>query len=107
MDPHDKKLIESVMEFKDRIAREVMVPRVDIFSLPHDTTIEEAAKLIYKEGYSRTPVYKDTLDNLTARGYKAELFYEPDVDRIIAIGTHPIPSHKRDEWIRSHELLTF
>ena len=51
--------------------------------------------------------YKDTLDNLTARGYKAELFYEPDVDRIIAIGTHPIPSHKRDEWIRSHELLTF
>ena len=64
LDPHDKKLIESVMEFKDRIAREVMVPRVDIFSLPHDTTIEEAAKFLYQEGYSRTPVYKDTLDNI-------------------------------------------
>lgn len=64
LDPHDKKLIESVMEFKDRIAREVMVPRVDIFSLPYDTTIEEAATLLYKEGYSRTPVYKDTLDNI-------------------------------------------
>jgi putative hemolysin len=64
LDPHDKKLIESVMEFKDRIAREVMVPRVDIFSLPHDATIEEAATLLYKEGYSRTPVYKDTLDNI-------------------------------------------
>ncbi len=64
LDPHDRKLIESVMQFKDRIAREVMVPRVDIFSLPYDTTIEEAAKLIYKEGYSRTPVYKDTLDNI-------------------------------------------
>jgi CBS domain containing-hemolysin-like protein len=64
LDPHDKKLIESVMEFKDRIAREVMVPRVDIFSLPHDTTIEEAATLLYQEGYSRIPVYKDTLDNI-------------------------------------------
>lgn len=64
LDPHDKKLIESVMEFKDRIAREVMVPRVDIFSLSENTTIEEAATLIYKEGYSRTPVYKDTLDNI-------------------------------------------
>lgn len=64
LDPHDKKLIESVMEFKDRIAREIMVPRVDIFSLPHDTTVEEAATLIYKEGYSRIPVYKDTLDNI-------------------------------------------
>ena len=64
LDPHDKKLIESVMGFKDRIAREVMVPRVDIFSLPHEATIEEAATLLYKEGYSRTPVYKDTLDNI-------------------------------------------
>lgn len=64
LDPHDKKLIESVMAFKDRIAREVMVPRVDIFSLPHDMTVEEAATLIYQEGYSRTPVYKDTLDNI-------------------------------------------
>lgn len=64
LDPHDKKLIEAVMAFKDRIAREVMVPRVDIFSLPDDITIEEAATLLYLEGYSRTPVFKDTLDNI-------------------------------------------
>lgn len=64
LDPHDKKLMESVMEFKYRIAREIMVPRVDIFCLPSDTTIEEAAKLLYEEGYSRIPVYKDTLDNI-------------------------------------------
>lgn len=64
LDPHDKKLIEAIMGFKDRIAREVMVPRVDIFGLSYDTTIEQAAILIYKEGYSRTPVYKDTLDNI-------------------------------------------
>lgn len=63
-DAHDKKLLEAVMGFKDRIAREVMVPRVDIFSLPYNTTIENAATLISKEGYSRTPVYKDTLDNI-------------------------------------------
>lgn len=64
LDPQDKKLIEAVMGFKDRIAREVMVPRVDIFSLSSDTTVEEAAILLYKEGYSRTPVYQDTLDNI-------------------------------------------
>jgi putative hemolysin len=65
LDSQDKQLIESVMEFKDRIAREIMVPRVDIFSLPEQTTIEEATTLIYKEGYSRIPVYKETLDNIT------------------------------------------
>lgn len=64
VDPHDKKLLESVMAFRERIAREVMVPRVEVFSLPHDTTIEEAAAVLLNEGYSRTPVYKNTLDNI-------------------------------------------
>jgi len=64
LDPHDIKLIESVMEFKDRIAREVMVPRVDVFSLENTTTIEEAAKRLHDEGYSRTPVFQNTLDNI-------------------------------------------
>lgn len=64
LDPHDKKLIESVMSFKDRIAREVMVPRVDVFSLPAEMPIKDAATLLYQEGYSRTPVYKGTLDDI-------------------------------------------
>lgn len=64
LDMHDKKLLESVMAFKDRIAREVMVPRVDIFSLSYDTTIEQAAVQVLNEGYSRTPVYKNNLDNI-------------------------------------------
>jgi len=60
----DKLLFESVLEFRDRIAREVMVPRIDIFSLASDTTIKEAAQLLDKEGYSRTPVFKNTIDNI-------------------------------------------
>lgn len=64
LDPHDKKLIASVVAFKDRIAREIMVPRVDVFSLASTTTIQDAAKILLKEGYSRTPVYENTLDNI-------------------------------------------
>lgn len=64
LDSHDKKLIEAVLSFRDRIAREVMVPRVDMFSLSADTTIKEAAKLIENEGYSRTPIYNNTVDNV-------------------------------------------
>jgi putative hemolysin len=61
---HEKKLIESVLRFKDRIAREVMVPRVDVFSLSADTPIIEASKLIQTEGYSRIPIYRNTVDNI-------------------------------------------
>jgi CBS domain containing-hemolysin-like protein len=62
---HDKKLIESVLSFRERIAREVMVPRVNVFSLPAETSIKDAAKLLAAEGYSRTPIYRTTIDDIT------------------------------------------
>lgn len=64
LDFHEKKLIEHVLRFKDRIAREVMVPRVDIFSLSASTPIKKAAELVKEEGYSRIPVYRNTVDNI-------------------------------------------
>jgi CBS domain containing-hemolysin-like protein len=64
LEPQDKKLIESVVLFRDRIVREVMVPRIDLFSLPVSTSIKEAAIKLQKEGYSRTPVYQGTIDHI-------------------------------------------
>ncbi len=64
LDPNEQKLILSVVSFKERIAREVMVPRINIFSLNADISLEEAAANFLKEGYSRIPVYKDSVDNI-------------------------------------------
>lgn len=64
LDPQDKELIESVMEFKGRVAREIMVPRVDMFSLPIETSIKKAAAALIEEGYSRIPIYQNSLDNI-------------------------------------------
>lgn len=64
LSPHDKKLIESVIYFQNRIVREVMVPRMDMFCLDARTSIKEAVMRLEEEGYSRVPVYKDTLDNI-------------------------------------------
>lgn len=64
LDPNDQKLILSMASFKERIVREVMVPRIDVFSLPIETTVEEAAENLTKEGYSRIPVYRDSVDHI-------------------------------------------
>ena len=64
INPHDKKLIESVLSFRERIAREVMVPRVNVFSLSADLSIKEAARLLAPEGFSRIPIYRNTVDNV-------------------------------------------
>jgi CBS domain containing-hemolysin-like protein len=60
----EKKLIHTVISFKDRIVREVMVPRIDVFSLSSETSILEAAKHFSLEGYSRIPVYKENVDKI-------------------------------------------
>jgi len=64
LQPEEKKIFQSIVSFRDRVAREVMVPRIDTFCLPSTTTIREAAPLLQKEGYSRTPVYRQTVDEI-------------------------------------------
>ena len=64
LDPTEQKFILSIVSFKERIAREVMVPRINIFSLADDTPVHEAAQSFLAEGYSRIPVYKDSVDNI-------------------------------------------
>lgn len=60
----DKKLLESVLKFKDRIVREVMVPRSELFSLPTTTTLQEASIELIREGFSRIPIYRGHIDNI-------------------------------------------
>jgi putative hemolysin len=61
---HDRKLIESVVRFQSLLAREVMVPRIDMFSLNASLSIQEAVKVLQDQGYSRIPVYKETIDHI-------------------------------------------
>lgn len=64
MDPEEKKMLESVVSLRDRIVREVMVPRVDIFALPAKTPLREAAKELEENGYSRVPIYTNGIDEI-------------------------------------------
>ncbi len=64
LEARDKELIESVVDFRSRIAREVMVPRVDVFALPASTTIREASRRLDAEGYSRVPIFEETIDDV-------------------------------------------
>lgn len=64
LEEKDRELFESVVSFHNRVVREIMIPRVDVFALPDDIPIYEAAKKLEAEGYSRIPVYKETIDEI-------------------------------------------
>ncbi len=63
-DDLDQKLLISFLSFKNKVVREIMVPRIDLFTLSSDTTINKAAEYFLEEDYSRIPVYKGSVDHI-------------------------------------------
>ncbi len=64
LEQEEKEMIHSIFEFGDSIAKEVMVPRPDMFCLEVNTPLKIAAEKIAQQGHSRIPVYDGTIDNI-------------------------------------------
>ncbi|HKZ38719.1 MAG TPA: hemolysin family protein [Chryseolinea sp.] len=64
IEPGERELIQNVFDFDDRIVRQVMVPRVKISGLKANLTIPETMEIVLKEGYSRYPVFENSLDEI-------------------------------------------
>ncbi|ABS28130.1 hemolysin family protein [Anaeromyxobacter sp. Fw109-5] len=58
------ELIHAVFEFRDKIARDVMVPRTEVVALDVDTPVHEILRLMAEEGHSRMPIYRGSLDHI-------------------------------------------
>lgn len=73
IDKTEHELIASIFEFTDTTAKEVMIPRPDVVAININTPREEIVKIVLEEGYSRMPVYKDTIDNIIGVAYTKDL----------------------------------
>lgn len=63
IEQRERRLIESILEFGDTVAREIMVPRPDMVVLQSSLTVSAALDTAIEHGYSRLPVMADTSDN--------------------------------------------
>jgi len=66
-DPSDQpqmEMIEDALEFREQVARNVMVPRTDIIAIPGSATIDEAIAIAREEGFTRYPVYGQNIDDI-------------------------------------------
>ncbi|MCF7806495.1 MAG: hemolysin family protein [Simkaniaceae bacterium] len=64
LSPIDRKLLISVASFQERIVREVMIPRIDMFSVSANRTVYECMQEFIQQGYSRIPVFEDDIDHI-------------------------------------------
>lgn len=64
LDPEEHEMIHSVIDLQTQFAKEVMVPRIQIQSLPEEATPEELKALFIESGRTRLPVYRETIDHV-------------------------------------------
>ena len=94
IEEEDRKLIQSVVEFGDKIVREVMTPRPKIVAIAADATLEELRTLVINEQYSRIPVYEQNIDQIIGFVHVRDMFEleeEERKERTVRELMRPIP----------------
>jgi putative hemolysin len=102
----DRDLVRSAVEFGDKVVREVMTPRPAMFAVPGTITLEQFLELIRAQGFSRVPVYRETLDNVTGIAFTHDLLQISDADaRSKTVASIQRPAAFVPETKKVNELL--
>ena len=91
------EMIRNVLDFKDLVVKDVMVPRRLVTGVPVSASLAEIIGIVSREGHSRYPVYRETLDNVVG------LLYVKDLFRVVEKGE--LATAKLDDIIRRHTLF--
>ncbi len=80
LEESDRDLVRSVVEFGDKVVREVMTPRPDIFAVPGTLTLDQFTAAIAEHAFSRVPVYSAILDEITGIAFAHDLLQVADTE---------------------------
>ena len=69
----ERRLIESIIEFGDTVAREVMVPRPDMITVSHEFRVADVMEVVLLNGYSRVPVLGEGIDDVIGLVFAKDL----------------------------------
>lgn len=97
----DRELVRSVVEFGDKVVREVMTPRPDIFAVPSTMSLAVFTEQVKEHNLSRVPVYTGSLDHITGVAFARDLLGVNDSDAVfrtvagLSRDAHFIPETKK------------
>jgi len=79
------EMIQSLIEFGDIVAREIMIPRTDMVAISRDSTLREVIQLFIQYGHSRLPVYQKDIDDIIGVLHIKDLlaYWESPADTVL------------------------
>jgi putative hemolysin len=73
IEAQEEQMIKGIIELEETVVREVMTPRVDVVAVPETATLEDLLAVVTEHGYSRLPVYHETIDSVRGIVYARDL----------------------------------
>jgi CBS domain containing-hemolysin-like protein len=102
----EKEMIRGILGLEETSAHEIMVPRTDIVAVDVDAPLAEAIDLVLERGYSRIPLYQDTIDNIVGIIYAKDLLrYTRDEESQVSLLDIARPPYFIPESKKIGELL--
>jgi CBS domain containing-hemolysin-like protein len=106
LEESDRELVRSAVEFGDKLVREIMTPRPEIFAVPESMLLEVFLETLKEHNFSRVPVYAGTLDAVTGIAFSHDLLQITDVEaRTRTVGSIQRPAALTPETKKGYELL--
>ena len=107
LEEDETQMVRSILDLDKTLAREIMVPRIDIVALDAKSSLTELVRTVIEAGVSRIPIYENTIDNVVGVVYAKDVLKYwgqpnngPSLDQI-ARAPHFIPETKRvDELLQ-------
>jgi putative hemolysin len=103
----ERTMIDNVLELEEKTVREVMVPRPDIVALSASASVRTAVDTFVREGYSRMPIFRETIDAIVGILYGKDLFplmidnrYEDPVGEFVRPAYFVPESKRADDLLR-------
>jgi CBS domain containing-hemolysin-like protein len=106
LEESDRELVRSAVEFGDKLVREIMTPRPQIFAVPDSMSLEEFLEALRENNFSRVPVYAGTLDAITGIAFAHDLLQISDTEaKTRTVGSIQRPAALVPETKKGYELL--
>ena len=87
---YEKKIIKRIFEFGKKTAKDIMIPLINIVALEESTSVIEAHKTIIESNYSRIPVFRNRIDNITGIAFAFDIYNKENSDKIIKDIAKPV-----------------
>ena len=113
LNQEERILINKVFEFSETTVKEAMVPRTEIVAIPRNSTLEEIVRVFRQHGYSRMPVYGDSLDDMIGIIHSKDVLtylLRPKafrLDRIIQRAVYVVDSARLEDVLRQMQRAKF